>query len=455
MKFLQILIACAGVALCASAWAESEPEKPHGPLDSLLQDATLFSKPIDSVMTTFAAPLNEAQKQYLEKLRQKGGENTAKANRMEEHAQPFQWLSGAKDGLRADAGKFTLFDEKVGEVVIRANAGKIGPVSVSIFNRGDDGEISTIELGKRVDTWRKKIESNLGVRGETYAAKGTVATTGWMWRKNRTAWLLESSISKSENRPEFLRLRIASLDAANDSTKPKARGSLAEHVVRKDNGDVYIEGVPMVDQGQKGYCAVATTERVARYYGIEVDQHEMAQIAKTDDDGTSQDSMESALKRATGKLHCRTTKLIDMDVREIQQDVRNYNQAAKKADAAEFNFPEDTHILDPTLFWKAVKPEIFLTAKNKQNGFNFFQSKIKDYINQGVPLNWSLHLGMFKEEGIPQTGGGHMRLIIGYNEKTQEIIYSDSWGKGHEFKRMPAGHAWCMTTGLYAIAPTK
>ena len=28
------------------------------------------------------------------------------------------------------------------------------------------------------------------------------------------------------------------------------------------SGDVYIQDVPMVDQGQKGYCAVACTERV-------------------------------------------------------------------------------------------------------------------------------------------------------------------------------------------------
>jgi hypothetical protein len=62
---------------------------------------------------------------------------------------------------------------------------------------------------------------------------------------------------------------------------------------------------------------------------------------------------------------------------------------------------------------------------------------------------------MFKETGIPQTHGGHMRLLIGYNSKTQELLYTDSWGKGHELKRMPAGQAWCMTMALYTMAPTK
>ncbi|MEQ1748666.1 MAG: hypothetical protein ABL974_04550 [Prosthecobacter sp.] len=41
----------------------------------------------------------------------------------------------------------------------------------------------------------------------------------------------------------------------------------------------------MVDQGPKGYCAVATAERVFTYYDIPVDQHEMAQEADTGSGG--------------------------------------------------------------------------------------------------------------------------------------------------------------------------
>jgi hypothetical protein len=48
-----------------------------------------------------------------------------------------------------------------------------------------------------------------------------------------------------------------------------------------------------------------------------------------------------------------------------------------------------------------------------------------------------------------------MRLILGYNKTTKDILYSDSWGKGHEMKRMPAANAWCMTMALYTMAPTK
>lgn len=46
-----------------------------------------------------------------------------------------------------------------------------------------------------------------------------------------------------------------------------------------------------------------------------------------------------------------------------------------------------------------------------------------------------------------------MRLIIGYNRKEGELLYSDSWGRGHEEKRMALDDAWAITTNLYAIKP--
>ena len=64
-------------------------------------------------------------------------------------------------------------------------------------------------------------------------------------------------------------------------------------------------------------------------------------------------------------------------------------------------------------------------------------------------------LGVFPEEGIPQLSGGHLRLIIGYNEKNDEILYSDSWGAGHELKRMSTPDAYGATTSLRMIKPGR
>ena len=49
-----------------------------------------------------------------------------------------------------------------------------------------------------------------------------------------------------------------------------------------------------------------------------------------------------------------------------------------------------------------------------------------------------------------------MRMIIGYklekNSVTQ-ILFTDSWGAGHELKRMGAVDAYDVTIGLYSMAP--
>jgi hypothetical protein len=49
--------------------------------------------------------------------------------------------------------------------------------------------------------------------------------------------------------------------------------------------------------------------------------------------------------------------------------------------------------------------------------------------------------------------GGHMRLIHGYNPTTNEILYSDSWGRGHERKRMAMDKAFAITEGLLTLEP--
>ena len=52
-------------------------------------------------------------------------------------------------------------------------------------------------------------------------------------------------------------------------------------------------------------------------------------------------------------------------------------------------------------------------------------------------------------------GGGHMRIVIGYNQKTDEVIYTDSWGPGHEFKRMSTANAYTATMHLITLKPSQ
>ncbi len=446
------------VASLSAAPVRRVPAGPLPPLDEPLLNPALGTLAMTALYDRFKAPVSareaQARERFREEMRKKG------VNVSEDDGSGFLWMSSARDSLRAEPGRLQLFGKPVGEVMVRANGDKVGPVSISLFNRGDDGDMTPDALATRVGEWKSLIGQKLGVRSEPHLDRGAVNMQGWLWRKERTAWLLEYSVAKASarepSRAEFLRLRVASLDSANNRPAQIVhRSSLADHVVRRDNGDVLIDGVPMVDQGQKGYCAVATVERLARYFGLEIDQHEMAQVANTGAMGTSGKDMEEALKKVTGRIHVKTTKQMDMDMRQLEQDVRSYNQEAKKAGKKEFPYKRNEMFLNPLAFWAAVDPDVFSTIKEKQAGFTRFTSKVQEYVDQGLPLCWAVQLGMFKEENLPQVRGGHMRLIIGYNKKTAEILYSDSWGKGHELKRMPAAHAWCMTMAVYTLAPTR
>ena len=210
----------------------------------------------------------------------------------------------------------------------------------------------------------------------------------------------------------------------------------------------------MVDQGQKGYCVVASAERVLRYYGAEVDQHELAQIADSDGSkGTSPDAMFESMKKLTARFGVKTKSLYDWNVADFLKLLDEYNRATKRGKLA----PEISlsgPIIDVGKCFDQMNPAIYQEVRLKKTAdFGKFQREIQRSIDEGIPLLWSVRLGFVPEKDIPQASGGHMRLIIGYNTATKEIVYSDSWGMGHEQKRLPADEAWTITNGLYSLQP--
>jgi hypothetical protein len=192
------------------------------------------------------------------------------------------------------------------------------------------------------------------------------------------------------------------------------------NVKKSGDGDVFIANIPMVDQGAKGYCVVASAQRLFEYYGIPCDMHQLAQIAGSDPErGTSILATNEELGRIDHLFKTRFTCIA------VRQGFR----------------------LVELLEGKYVGPEV---PKEK-----FFDSIYKS-IDQGIPLLWSLEVGQFPEEPPlqEQTSGGHMRMIIGYNRTKQEILFSDSWGAGHELKRMDAENAFQATQGIFVMKPT-
>lgn len=345
----------------------------------------------------------------------------------------FEWVSASKDRARFSRHMFSNVETKltmfggsinVEEAVLEFVNGKAARATISFYNRGDSGDITASEF----DRIFKVIGQNLGQvlkvapKRQVLSSNAALPVTGWMWSSPGGIALLEHNEYNTPGKvtkPEFLRLKLAAPDQADWSMGKMATGvqrmELLQRIKKTPDGDVYISGVPMVDQGQKGYCVAASCQRLFEYMRIPCDQHEMA-------------------------------KLVSIDAGS-GADITTMQKSLAKIDGA-FN----------VTFKPLINPEQYYTSGRKRRvSEKAFFSIVKEYTDKGVPLLWGLFLGQKPEDPpLPNGGqisGGHMRMIIGYNLAKNQVLFTDSWGAGHELKRMAMLDAYDVTLGLYSMAP--
>lgn len=315
----------------------------------------------------------------------------------------------------------------VEELIIDFKGEKFLGITVSIYNRGDGGSIDSAEFERRLKLTGKHIGEALAIRPMRKEAKPKqgMLTSGYVWISARGKAVLEHN-PEAPLRAEFLRMRLAVRNATGtyeSATKTRAGANvklseLPQNVKRKD-GNVFVDHIPMVDQGSKGYCVVASVQRLFEYYGIPCDMHQLAQIAGADPrTGTSPITTNRELGAIDHLFKLR------------------YSCLAVGHRGGLVELKDNRYVGDE------------VSEKS-------FHKMIHKNIDAGIPLLWSLGLGEFKEEPSisPQANGGHMRMIIGYNDAKQRIIFSDSWGAGHEFKSMDANDAYRATHGLFLMKP--
>lgn len=246
----------------------------------------------------------------------------------------------------------------------------------------------------------------------------------WDWKGH--------SILLSVQEGEFVALRVLPprfLETEGELNEIKDRDLkkiLASRVVRRKNGDVVVSEIPMVNQGPKGYCVPATWERYLRYLGIPADMYALARVGSSGYGG--------------GTYLAPIAEAVD-------DMARVFGRKLEYVD----------HSLDP--------------------------DDIADYIDDGLPLMWAVYSDnhLYKEvinkrtrerkktsdwdewkrklEGIrdalednrPSRTGGHVCMIIGYNEKTGEIATSDSWGPAFEERWMTEEEAQALSMGKMQI----
>lgn len=329
----------------------------------------------------------------------------------------------------------TLFDGgmPVEEAIVDFADGKLNLITLSIFNRGDGGEIAKEEFERRFKLCGTAVSKGLAAKPTVSKAdkqQGLLAE-GYRWSAPTGTALLEYNEGALAGGPtEFLRLRVArkgatgGLAASMLATRGGAAVRLSDlprNVKKDDKGNVTVGGLPMVDQGNKGYCVVASVQRLFEYYGIGADMHQIAEVSQADPEkGTSTMSMAQELDKIDYRFKTRL-KILGMTAERggLVQVERDFKVGKP---------------IDETSFLKMVRT----------------------HVNDGLPLLWSLQLGEFPEvpDLKPQMAGGHMRIITGYNDADQTVLFSDSWGAGHEQKTMKMGDAYKATNGLFVLQPT-
>ena len=403
-------------------------------------------------------------------LRPKLWESTAEELAPDLKRLRFEWISTTQDVARSMLPGLAFQNRPIEEAILTFRSGKLAEGRFLYYSRGDSAPLRRDQFEELLAGITAELSALTGRqpadRGRD--SRSAVKAEGRVWDAGQSRFLLEWSSTKGSHiravafRAEFIRLIVRPSTAADllvraapvTSREIVKRFVGLDHVERLAGGDVKLKDIPMVDQGKKGYCVVASVERVLRYYGVTVDQHELAQIANSDREaGTSMNAMLVSLRRLTGRLGVKVRSLYEWNIRDFVKLIEDYNRATKRGKLApEVNLAGQ--LIDIEAYLAQMNSEILKEVRLKSGAdFGRFKRDIQRSIDEGIPLVWSVRLGMIEEEQIPQAVGGHMRLIIGYNSIANEVLYSESWGFGHEEKRMPIDDAWTITNGLSSLQP--
>lgn len=403
-----------------------------------------------------------------------------------ERAPFFRWLAVDKQEEAHYPGyqnspPLTFLGLPVVEANIRFQNNTLESAHLSLFNRGDNGRLNKSSFDVLLTRCQETLSTWTGGKGTPGSAtriSNEAKVQSRAWNRDGVALLLSWSSSGHgrELQGEFVQLQLTPMSPLQSELKP-AQGAkpplavggkassgkqISANIVRRQS-DVFIDNLPMVDQGAKGYCAVATTERVLRYYGLEVNQHLIAQLADSTTAGTNPVQMFQVLNKASAKFgvlvreHYQAIETMS----DLTRLLNTYNTWAKRQRKPQVSLPAQRAIDLDGLF-SAFDPELYRSSRleGARADYRRYLADIKTHIDKGIPLLWSVRLGIVPEHDLPQTRSGHMRLIIGYTcaesgDTMEKVIYSDSWGAGHEFKKMSVADAWTITMGLYSFDPRR
>ena len=225
---------------------------------------------------------------------------------------------------------------------------------------------------------------------------------------------------------EYVALSIETVEFSDDRGKltrtsdSEIREKIRNCVEVRKNRDVIITNIPMVDQGPKGYCAPATVERCMRFMGISADMYLLANIGKTNiGGGTSMKTLFSNIGR------------------DIKRKGRSFDEY----------FGE----LKMRIIKKHINDGIPIIWGMQSTGqFNDIANYTTRMRNNEEWENYKKNISNIQETKLSEDKNrSHVVIIIGYNEETEEIAFSDSWGERYKERWISLKQGKQISNGKY------
>ena len=349
----------------------------------------------------------------------------------------------------AYAKDYRLFGAMPYSVALYSDAsGVVTNLSIVYANKGDFGSTAgfaqdhfkggtTANTGSLADAMEKDDEavskaltSVLGAGKVQRYGEGDTRRKITRWDWNDHSFLL------SNEKDEYVGLSVVSTECAKAGGKSvrmkdgEVRQRLLDSIVKEKNGDVYLTEIPMVDQGPKGYCVPATFERVMRTMGLEADMYLLAMVGQSKAGGGT---------------------VVELLLQNVRSQVYRKGRRTKDESFKQLRIREIRRYLDQGIpvIWSMCS----VAAYNKTADQNTAKRA------QGIS-DWKAYAAAISKDAANITAdpkpeeNRHCCMIIGYNETTQEIAVSDSWGARFERRWVPVAVAdWVSTGNIFMILP--
>ncbi len=273
------------------------------------------------------------------------------------------------------------------------------------------------------------------------------------------ALLLPAALpAKTKKEPVSPPPKVKKKDLKVDKKDMESDKDLKRHV-KHYRGEVFIEGIPMIDQGSDPSCAIATLKRLLDYYS-EHNKVSMGKLGKAmgydKNKGTNVVQMVEQIKKYSTTLRLSPLDLYKFmwTVGDLKQALADYNKLAERRDRVEIPADGALQTQGFVPFIRKINYKVWKKMRGRDKASRNCWESICKQIDQGIPVLWSVNLGLYNEaKGNGSRPGGHMRMIIGYNDKKKAVFYTDSWGSGHEKKEMAWDDAWAITQSAIVLLP--